>query len=61
MSKLKATEKNLFKKINSYQIIKKSVEKVNSSPTAKYKRVPNDIENKTLNTRAERDSISQGY
>ena len=61
--KLKATEKNSSKKINPYQVITKSVENMNSLPTAKDKQVTNDTENKALNFEAdrERDSILQGY
>ena len=45
ISKLKAIEKKLSKKINPNQVITKSVDKMNSLAKAKYKQVPNDIEN----------------
>ena len=64
ISKLKAIQKNSSKKINLYQIITKSVKNMNSLPTAKCKRVPNDIELfkwHWILKQTEADSISQGY
>ena len=58
ISKLKATEKNPSKKINMYQIITKFVENMNSLPTAKYKHIPNDIENKILNSEVDRERFN---
>ena len=54
-SKLKAIEKNSFKKINPYQIITKPVENMKILPTAKYKQVPNDTENKIVHCEANRE------
>ena len=58
ISKLKAIEKNPSKKINPYQIITKFVENMNSLPTAKYKHIPNDIENKILNSEVDRERFN---
>ena len=42
--RLKAMVKRLSKKINPYEIIKKSVDNMNSLPSAKYNQTPNEIE-----------------
>ena len=42
--KLKALAKKISKRINPYEIIKKSVDNMNSQLTRKYKQVLNDIE-----------------
>ena len=41
---LKAMEKRLSTKINPYEIIKKSVDNVNSLPSTKYNQTPSEIE-----------------
>ena len=41
--RFKALEKKVSKRISPYEIIKKSVDNMNSLPTAKYKQVTNDI------------------
>ena len=42
--RLKALAKKISKRINPYEIIKKSVDNMNSQLTIKYKQVLNDIE-----------------
>ena len=55
---LKQLKKNQSKKINPCQIITKSLENMNSLPTAKYKQVSNDVENKTLNSEVGRERFN---
>ena len=55
---LKALEKEISKRVNPYEIIKKSVDNMNSQPTTKYKQVPNDIEKNTLSSKASRERFN---
>ena len=52
--RLKAMEKRLPKKQNPYEIIRKSIENMNSLPSAKYKQAPDEIEQSPLNSEASR-------
>ena len=52
--RLKTLNKKVSKRISPYKIIKKSVDNMNSLPTAKYKQIPNEIENNTLSSQANR-------
>ena len=45
--RLKTLEKKVSKQISPFEI-KKSVDNMNSLPTAKYKQIPNEIEKNTL-------------
>ena len=50
--------KRLSKKINPYEIIKKSVDDMNSLPSAKYKQTPNEIEKNSLNSEASKERFN---
>ena len=52
---LKVVEERLSKKIDPFEIIKKSVYNMNSLPSAKYKQTPNDIEKNSLNSEASKE------
>ena len=56
--RLKAMVKRLSKKMNPYEIIKKSVHDMNSLPSAKYKQTPNEIEKNSLNSEASKKRFS---
>ena len=56
--KKKNFRKKISKRINSYEIINKSVDNMNSQPTAKYKQVPNDIEKNILRSEASRERLN---
>ena len=56
--RLKTLEKNFSKRINPYEIIKKSVDNMNTQPTTKYKQVPNDIEKNTLSSEVSRERFN---
>ena len=56
--RLKAMEKRLSRKMNPYEIIKKSVDKTNSLPSAKYKQSPNEIERNSLNSEASKERFN---
>ena len=56
--KKKNFRKKISKRINSYEIINKSVDNMNSQPTAKYKQVPNDIEKNILSSEASRERLN---
>ena len=53
----KGMEKRLLKKQNPYKIIKKSVENMNSLPSAKYKQTSNEIKIKFIKLRSEQRKI----
>ena len=54
--RLKALKKIVSKRISPYEIIKKSVDNMNSLP--KYKQIPNEIEKNTLSSEADRESFN---
>ena len=56
--RLKAMKKRLSKKPNPYEIIKKSVDNMNSLPSAKYKQTPNEIEKNSLNSEASKERFN---
>ena len=56
--KKKNFRKKISKRINSYEIINKSVDNMNSQPTTKYKQVPNDIEKNILSSEASRERLN---
>ena len=58
ISRLKAMEKRLSKKPNPYKIIKKSVDNMNSLPSAKYKETPNETEKRSLNSEASEERFN---
>ena len=51
-------KKRLSKKPNPYEIIKKSVDNMNSLPSAKYKQTPNEIEKNSLNSEASKERFN---
>ena len=51
-------EKRLSKKPNPYKIIKKSVDNMNSLPSAKYKETPNETEKRSLNSEASEERFN---
>ena len=51
-------EKRLSKKINPYEIIKKSVDNMNSLPSGKYKQTPNEIEKNPLISEASNERFN---
>ena len=53
--RLKAMEKRLPKKTNTYKIINKSVENMNSLPSGKYNQTPNEILKNSLNLEGSRE------
>ena len=56
--KKKNFREKISKRINSYEIINKSVDNMNSQPTTKYKQVPNDIEKNILSSEASRERLN---
>ena len=56
--RLKAMEKRLPKKQNPYEIMKKSVDNMNSLPSEKNKQAPNEIEKSSLNSEASRERFN---
>ena len=50
--RLKSLEKKPLKRISPHEIMIKSADNMNSLPTAKYKKVPNDIERKKREVRS---------
>ena len=55
---LKAMEKRLSKKINPYEIIKKSVDNMNSLPSTKCNQTPNEIEKNSLDFEASKERFN---
>ena len=56
--RLKAMEKSLSKKPNSYKKINKSVENMNSLPSGKDKQTPNEAEKDSLNLERSRERFN---
>ena len=54
----KGTKKRLSKKQNPFEIIKKSVDNMNSLPSTKYKQTPNKIEKNSLNSEAGKERFN---
>ena len=51
-------EKKLLKKISSYEIIKNSVDNMNTQLSAKYKQTHNEIEKNSLSSEASRERLN---
>ena len=56
--RIKVLEKKLSKKINPYEIIKKSVDNMSSLPLAKYKQTPNEIDKNSLNSEVRKERFN---
>ena len=57
--RLNALEKKFKgKRLRSYEIIKQSVENINSMPSAKYKQVPNEVDKNTIGSEANRERFN---
>ena len=56
--RLKAMKKRMSKKPNPYKIIKKSVDNMNSLPSANYKQTPNEIEKYSLDSEASKERFN---
>ena len=57
--RLNALEKKFKgKRLRSYEMIKQSVENINSMPSAKYKQVPNEVDKNTIGSEANRERFN---
>ena len=56
--RLEAMKKRLSKNPNPYEIIKMSVDNMNSLPSAKYKQIPNENEKNSLNSEASKEKFT---